>query len=94
MKPRRKNRQRPVRAQRRITGLPERLRLAIASYGTVSGAATAIERSEGALRKWIRGTSEPNASDLRALCDLTGTSIHLLIYGEEEPAGEAVGRKA
>ncbi len=69
------------RVLRRIEGLPERLRLTIESYGTVSAAATAIQRSEGALRKWIRGTSEPNASDLRSICELTGTQITWLIFG-------------
>lgn len=94
MKSRRTKRQRPVRAHRRIKGLPERLRLTIASYGTVSATATAIDRSEGALRKWIRGTSEPNASDLRAICELTGTRIDWLIFGQQQPASESVGQKS
>jgi hypothetical protein len=72
---------RAERVPRRIEGLPERLRLTIESYGTVSAAATAIKRSEGALRKWIRGTSEPSASDLRSICELTGTQINWLIFG-------------
>ena len=72
---------RAERVQRRIEGLPDRLRLTIESYGTVSAAATAIKRSEGALRKWIRGTSEPSASDLRSICELTGTQINWLIFG-------------
>jgi hypothetical protein len=55
--------------------------MTIESYGTVSAAATAIKRSEAALRKWIRGTSEPNASDLRSICELTGTQITWLIFG-------------
>ncbi len=70
------------RVQRRIDGLPERLRLTIASYGSVTATAAAMDRSEGALRKWIRGTSEPNASDLRSICELTGTYINWLIFGE------------
>lgn len=69
--------------RRRVEGLPQRLRLTIESYGTVSAAATAIKRSEGALRKWLRGTSEPNASDLRSLCELTGTQITWLIFGND-----------
>jgi hypothetical protein len=77
-----KRTKRADRVQRRIEGLPERLRLTIASYGSVSATATAIKRSEGALRKWIRGTSEPNASDLRLICELTGTQINWLIFGE------------
>jgi hypothetical protein len=70
---------------RRIEGLPERLRQTIASYGTVSAAARAIDKSEGALRKWIHGTSEPNASDLRSICEVTGTRINWLIFGENGP---------
>lgn len=77
-----KRTKRADRVQRRIEGLPERLRLTIASYGSVSATATAIKRSEGALRKWIRGTSEPNASDLCSICELTGTQINWLIFGE------------
>ena len=76
-----KRSKRAERARRRIEGPPERLRLTIKSYGTVSAAATAIRRSEGALRKWIRGTSEPSASDLRSICELTGTQINWLIFG-------------
>ena len=73
---------RAERVKRRIDGLPERLRLTIASYGSITATATAIERSEGALRKWIRGTSEPSASDLRSICELTGTRIEWIIFGE------------
>jgi len=73
------------RPPRRIEGLSERLRQTIASYGTVSAAAKAIDRSEGALRKWIHGTSEPNASDLRAICELTGTRLSWLIFGDHAP---------
>jgi transcriptional regulator with XRE-family HTH domain len=73
---------RAKRIVQRIEGLAERLRLTIASYGTVTATASAINRSEGALRKWIRGASEPNASDLRAICELTGTRIDWLIFGE------------
>jgi transposase-like protein len=77
-----KRAKRAKRIPRRIDGLSERLRLTIDSYGTVSATATAIQRSEGALRKWIRGASEPNASDLRSICELTGTHINWLLYGD------------
>lgn len=77
-----KRAKRAKRILRRVDGLSERLRLTIESYGTVSAAAAAIQRSEGALRKWIRGTSEPNASDLRSICELTGTHIDWLLYGD------------
>lgn len=82
---RRKRAKRAERVQRRIEGLPERLRLTIASYGSVTATAAAIHRSEGALRKWIRGTSEPNASDLRSICELTGTHISWLMFGDNLP---------
>lgn len=73
---------RAKRVQKRIDGLPERLRLTIASYGSVSATAAALARSEGALRKWIHGTSEPTASDLRSICELRGTRINWLIFGD------------
>jgi len=77
-----KRAKRARRIPRRVDGLSERLRLTIESYGTVLATAAAIQRSEGALRKWIRGSSEPNASDLRAICELTGTHINWLLYGD------------
>ena len=80
-----KRAKRAKRVQRRIEGLSERLRLTIASYGSVTATAAAMHRSEGALRKWIRGSSEPNASDLRSICVLTGTHINWLIFGENVP---------
>jgi hypothetical protein len=76
-----KRRKRAKRVKQRIEGLPERLRLTIESYGSVSMTATAMKRSEGALRKWILGMSEPNASDLRSICELTGTQVSWLIFG-------------
>jgi transcriptional regulator with XRE-family HTH domain len=88
-----KRAKRAKRIPQRIEGLAERLRLTIASYGRVTTTAKAIRRSEGALRKWIRGSSEPTASDLRAICELTGTRIDWLIYGESKtppaPSGDA-----
>lgn len=50
-----KRAKRARRVQRRISGFSERLQLTIASYGSVSATAAAMDRSEGALRKWIRG---------------------------------------
>ncbi len=38
-------------------GFPARLRQVINSYGSTSSLARTIERSEGALRKWLRGLS-------------------------------------
>jgi hypothetical protein len=89
-----KHAKRTKRVQRRIEGLPERLRLTILSYGSVNATATAMKRSEGALRKWIRGTSEPNASDLRSICELTGTHVNWLLYGENAPLSPAVDASA
>jgi hypothetical protein len=71
------------RYPRRIEGLPARLRQAFEGYGSVTATSRAIERSEGALRKWLRGRSEPTASDLRAICELTGVGLDWLIFGTD-----------
>jgi transcriptional regulator with XRE-family HTH domain len=65
-------------------GFPARLRQVINSYGNTSSLAREIERSEGALRKWLRGLSEPNVSDLRAICEVTRTSVEWLVMGRGE----------
>jgi transcriptional regulator with XRE-family HTH domain len=62
-------------------GFATRLRQVIEAYGSASGLAKAIERSEGAVRKWLRGESEPNVTDLRSVCEATGTSIEWLVAG-------------
>lgn len=62
-------------------GFPARLRQIVAAHGSTSTLARSLGRSDGALRKWLRGESEPNVSDLRALCELTGTSIEWLVTG-------------
>jgi len=67
-------------------GFPARLRQVIDSYGNTSSLAREIERSEGALRKWLRGLSEPNVSDLRAICEVTRTSVEWLVMGRGERA--------
>jgi len=85
---------RDKRIPQRIEGLTERLKLTVASYGTVSVTAKANKRSEGALRKWIRGASEPNASDLRAICELTGTRIDWLIFGGNQTPVRQEGQQA
>jgi transcriptional regulator with XRE-family HTH domain len=71
-------------------GFPERLRQVIASYGSTSGLARAIERSEGAIRKWLRGQSEPAVSDLRTICDVTGTNVEWLVMGRGDQKGMSV----
>jgi len=62
-------------------GFAARLRQVIDAYGSANSIAKAIERSEGAVRKWLRGESEPNVTDLRAICQQTHTSIEWLVTG-------------
>jgi hypothetical protein len=62
-------------------GFAARLRQVIDAYGSANSIAKTIERSEGAVRKWLRGESEPNVTDLRALCEHTHTSIEWLVTG-------------
>jgi hypothetical protein len=78
-------------------GFPARLRQVIDSYGNTSSLAREIERSEGAVRKWLRGLSEPNVSDLRRICEISNTSVEWLVMGRGERAvsfgdpGQGVG---
>jgi len=70
------------RRERQVTGgFAARLRQVIDAYGSANSIAKAIERSEGAVRKWLRGESEPNVTDLRTLCERTQTSIEWLVTG-------------
>jgi hypothetical protein len=70
------------RRERQVTGgFALRLRQVIDAYGSANSIAKAIERSEGAVRKWLRGESEPNVTDLRALCEQTQTNIEWLVTG-------------
>jgi hypothetical protein len=69
------------RERQENSGFAARLREVIDAYGSASGLAKAIERSEGAVRKWLRGESEPNVTDLRSVCDHTATSIEWLVTG-------------
>jgi hypothetical protein len=80
------------RERQENSGFAARLREVIDAYGSASGLAKTIERSEGAVRKWLRGESEPNVTDLRALCEQTGTSIEWLVTGRglRDSQGEAV----
>ena len=52
------------------------------AHGSASSLAKAIARSEGAVRKWLRGESEPNVTDLRALSEVTQIRIEWLVTGE------------
>lgn len=63
------------------SGFAARLREVIDAYGSANGLAKAIGRSEGAVRKWLRGDSEPNVTDLRSICEQTGTNIEWLVTG-------------
>jgi len=58
----------------------------IDAHGGASSLARAIARSEGAVRKWLRAESEPNVTDLRAICAATATDIAWLVCGQSEPA--------
>jgi transcriptional regulator with XRE-family HTH domain len=70
------------RRERQVTGgFAVRLRQVIDAYGSANSIAKAIDRSEGAVRKWLRGESEPNVTDLRALCEHTNSSIEWLVSG-------------
>jgi hypothetical protein len=62
-----------------------RLRSVIDAHGGTSALARVIDRSEGALRKWLRAESEPNVTDLRAICEATATNVAWLVTGSGEP---------
>ena len=68
-------------------GFAARLRYVVNSYGSANALAGAIQRSEGALRKWLHGKSEPTVSDLRAICETTKTNIEWLVTGRGDPKG-------
>jgi hypothetical protein len=68
-------------------GFPARLRYVVSSYGSANALAGAIQRSEGAIRKWLRGTSEPTVSDVRAICEATKTNVEWLVTGRGDPKG-------
>jgi hypothetical protein len=70
-------------------GFAARLRQVILAYGSASALAKAIERSEGAVRKWLRGESEHNVTDLRAVCDETHSSLLWLATGEGQREASA-----
>ena len=70
------------RERQEAGGFAARLRQVLRAHGSASALAKAIGRSEGALRKWLRGQSEPNVTDLRALAALTQTRIEWLVSGQ------------
>lgn len=77
------------REKQEAGGFAARLRQVLRTHGSASGLAKAIGRSEGAVRKWLRGESEPNVTDLRAVCEMTQTRIEWLASGQG--AREALG---
>jgi hypothetical protein len=83
------------RERQESSGFAARLREVIDAYGSASALAKAIDRSEGAVRKWLRGESEPNVTDLRSVCEQTATSIEWLVTGnglrETQPRGMGQG---
>jgi transcriptional regulator with XRE-family HTH domain len=70
------------RERQEAGGFAARLRQVLKAYGSASALAKAIGRSEGAVRKWLRGESEPNVTDLRAVCEMTRTRIEWLASGQ------------
>jgi transcriptional regulator with XRE-family HTH domain len=79
------------RQKQEAGGFAARLRQVLRAHGSASALAKAIGRSEGAVRKWLRGESEPNVTDLRAICEMTQTRIEWLASGQgpREAAGVA-----
>lgn len=69
------------RERQEAGGFAARLRQVLRTHGSASSLAKAIARSEGAVRKWLRGESEPNVTDLRTLSDVTQTRLEWLVTG-------------
>ena len=85
------------RERQEAGGFAARLRQVLKGHGSASALAKAIARSEGAVRKWLRGESEPNVTDLRTISQVTHSRIDWLVTGEgprqmhvEADAGSAV----
>lgn len=70
------------RERQEAGGFAARLRQVLKGHGSASALAKAIARSEGAVRKWLRGESEPNVTDLRTISHVTHTRIDWLVTGE------------
>jgi hypothetical protein len=62
-------------------GFPSRLKLLVADFGSVNSLAKAIGRSEGAVRKWLRGESEPAVRDVRGVCERCRVNVEWLVSG-------------
>lgn len=72
------------------TEFVNRLRVVVESADSVSWLAREIQRSEGAIRKWLTGESEPNATDIRLICEKTKTSVEWLVSGAGTKSASAV----
>ena len=81
----------PIEA-RQASGFPARLRERLGRFGSAQALALAIQRSESAVRKWLRGHSEPSVTDLRAICEVTQTRIDWLVTGRGSPEEATVLR--
>lgn len=79
-KPRKKRVFKP-RVPRVDAGLIARLGEMVGSIGSNLEASKAIGRSEGVIRKWLRGQSEPASSDIRRLCEASGFSAEWILFG-------------
>jgi transcriptional regulator with XRE-family HTH domain len=60
-----------------------RLRSTVKAFGGVSALARAIGRSEGAVRKWLRGSSEPGVTDIFAISQACQVSAEWLVTGQK-----------
>src|SRR5687768_14097156 len=58
-----------------------RLKQVVDDYGSANSLAKKIGRSEGALRNWLTGKSEPTVSNLVAICRETRTRVEWLVIG-------------
>lgn len=64
-----------------LVDFPARLRRAIKSYGNANALAKAAGLSEGVLRKWVQGKSEPTRDRLVTIADIAGVRIEWLATG-------------
>ncbi len=63
-------------------GFAERLRRTIRAYGSANSLAKAAGVSEGALRKWVGGNSEPSRDRVVAIAKAAGMNVGWLAAGQ------------
>src|SRR5690606_31189514 len=51
-------------------------------HRTITALADIIQRSEGAVRNWMTGRSQPVVIDVLRTCEVTGTRVEWLMTGE------------